>query len=370
MNRVERKYGKKQKTIYCVVPPNLTKQEIKIEINFDLNNFEQPKYGEFSLNGFLNRYLAGSRSLKEARTISRKRLALVSSHIGYIDPLAIDLVLQIERYQKARELIANTSHITLNKILDINRLVEVQNNKSGTIRTIQNWIGGKSPFNTTYVCPPPELIDGLLVDWLAFVNDKSISQEVIAIIGHNQLLSIHPFMDGNGRTGRIFLQSLLEKKYGEIIHPSLYRLHKENDAYIAAIHSTLTVESFSQPLHEYWQESLSWADSTKRKMYKILARGKSMFNNQLALRVLSENARLLIDYLWIQPIICDAGLLKRFGWDFFTSQHVIQELISTNILEVRRLREPEGAVIYDCPLIFDIWRQLDDAIFEIGSIAE
>ena len=359
----ERSYGDKKETIHCLVPPTLSQQLIKLDITFDLNNFKQAQFGEFSLNAFLNRYLAGSRSLKESRSLSRKRLALVTSQIGYIDPEAIDLVTQIQRYQQAREILSTSSLLTLEKLLAVNRLLEAEHKKAGYIRKNQNWIGGKSPLNAYYVCPPPELVENLVTDWLSFVNNSDLTDEVIAIVGHNQLLNIHPFADGNGRTGRVFLQSCLEQKYGDIIHPSLYRLHKQADTYIDAIQSTLRAENFTAPVHDYWQESLSWGDRLKRRMFQILASGQAKLNGRLSMRVLSANGKQLLDYLWQQPIVCEAGLYKHFGWDFFSAQKAIQELININILEARRLRQPQGAIIYDCPLMFAIWQQLDDAIF-------
>ncbi|WDE05969.1 Fic family protein [Thalassomonas viridans] len=360
---VERKHGDKQETIICVIPPTLAEQDIKLEISFDLNNFKQGQFGEFSLNTFLNRYLAGSRSLKESRSVSRKRLALVSSEIGFVDPEAIDLATQMARYQQAREILAANKQLSLQKLLEVNRLLETEHKKAGNIRKNQNWIGGKSPTAAYYVCPPAEQVDHLISDWLDFVNNADQPQDVIAIVGHNQLLNIHPFADGNGRTGRVFLQSRLEQKYGDIIHPSLYRLNKQKDTYIDAIQSTLSPGNFSAPVHGYWQESLSWGDRLKRRMFQILADGQSKLNARLAMRPLSANGKKLLDHLWMQPIVCEKGLFKHFGWDFFSAQTAIQELINCKILEPRRLRQPEGAIIYDCPLMFATWQQLDDAIF-------
>ncbi|WDE11291.1 Fic family protein [Thalassomonas haliotis] len=360
---VERKHGDKQETIMCVIPPTLAEQEIRLEISFDLNNFKQGQYGEFSLNGFLNRYLAGSRSLKESRSVSRKRLALVSSGIGFVDPEAIDLVTQMARYQQAREILAANKQLSRQKLLNVNRLLEAEHKKAGNIRKNQNWIGGKSAATAYYVCPPAERVEALIGDWLDFINNADLAEEVIAIVGHNQLLNIHPFVDGNGRTGRVFLQSRLEQKYGDIIHPSLYRLHKPKDTYVDAIQSSLKPESFNAPIHSYWQESLSWGDRLKRRMYQILADGQGKLNARLAMRALSANGKKLLDHLWVQPIVCEKGLFKHFGWDFFSAQTAIQELINYKILEARRLRQPEGAIIYDCPLMFATWQQLDDAIF-------
>jgi hypothetical protein len=361
-NKVIRKH--KNELIECTIPPTLHDQDFCMDITLDLNNFDQPQFGEFSLNCFLDRYLAGSRSLKEARSISRKRLVLASSNIGYVDPLAIDLINQIKRYQQAKKILRAEKPLSIDDLLCINKLLEAENSKGGTIRANQNWIGGKTPKHAYYVCPPADFVESMMHDWINFINIPQINKETIAILGHNQLLNIHPFVDGNGRAARVFLQATLEKKYGEIIHPSLYRLNVKDDDYIDAIHSTLEVSSFSQPMHHYWHESLQWGDNLKRRMFQILATGKLRLDYLLNMRSLSTNSQALIGHLWSQPIVCEFGLLKHFGWDIYAARSAIEELVDLSVLKVHRLRNPESAIIYDCPIIFEIWHQLDNEMFK------
>lgn len=81
----------------------------------------------------------------------------------------------------------------------------------GVVRTTQNWIGGSdySPVHAAYVPPPPEYVPGLLDDLLAFCNDPGLPPVAKAAIAHAQFESIHPFADGNGRTGRALVQMVL-----------------------------------------------------------------------------------------------------------------------------------------------------------------
>ena len=346
-----------------MIPLSLVDRKINIKANFQLNDFKRSKYGEFCLNTFLNRYLAGNRSLKESRSLSRKRLALVTSHIGYLDPEAVDLVAQMNNYENAKKIFSSTSTISIETLLDANKLVASENIKSGSIREMQNWIGGDTPNKALHVPPPPEYLDELINDWLAFVNCSSLAEEVIAIIGHNQLLSIHPFTDGNGRVARLFLHVLLEKKYGDIIHPILYRIHEEYGEYINAINSTLEEEGLSNNLHDFWNKSLLWGNNLMKKLHEILEVGQSEIFRIISLRPISKDAQILIGHLWSQPIVCELGLFKHFGWNFYTSQSAIKELINANLLFPRKLRQPENAIIYDCPLIFDVWKELDNLIF-------
>lgn len=77
------------------------------------------------------------------------------------------------------------------------------------IRTAQNWIGGSShnPLTAVFVPPPPEQVERLLVDLLAFAESRAMSPLVQAGILHAQFETIHPFADGNGRVGRALIQA-------------------------------------------------------------------------------------------------------------------------------------------------------------------
>ena len=82
------------------------------------------------------------------------------------------------------------------------------------IRTVQNWIGGSSynPCSADFVPPPPEAVAGLLDDLLAFCNDGSLPALMQAAIAHAQFETIHPFVDGNGRTGRVLIHLVLRRR--------------------------------------------------------------------------------------------------------------------------------------------------------------
>ncbi|CAM4062730.1 Fic family protein [Pseudoalteromonas byunsanensis] len=353
-----------KKTVPCTVPPCLQQRDISWDVQYQLNTNNHEAPPAFDLNFFLSRLVAGDKSLKEFRSVSRKRLALVSSKIGYIDPEAQELIEQMHRYSKARDLMLSEPKITLDLLLEVHRLVEAQHRDSGKIRTKPNWVGGESPLNAYYVSPPPEMVPALLNDWLLFVNDQTQTPEVRAIIGHNQLLNIHPFADGNGRTSRLVLHTTLEKKYGELLHPSLYRLHKKFDTYIEAIHDTLCESAFTRAPHHYWHDSVSWCDETKTRILKLLKSTMGVIQSKLVFAIISKNAKDLIDYLWSQPIICEADLMSHFKWDFVQSHQTIKELVDLKLIIPRRLKYPENAIIYESPEIIEVFNRLDSVIFE------
>lgn len=85
---------------------------------------------------------------------------------------------------------------------------------AGKFRDVQNWIGGSAynPLNAVYVPPAPEYIDDLIEDLCDFINSKNISTIVKAAVAHAQLETIHPFADGNGRTGRALIHLILKRE--------------------------------------------------------------------------------------------------------------------------------------------------------------
>jgi Fic family protein len=84
----------------------------------------------------------------------------------------------------------------------------------GRFREQQNWIGGSAynPCSAAFVPPPPEFVEDLIADLCAFCNDDSLPTVAQAAIAHAQFETIHPFVDGNGRTGRALIHLVLRRR--------------------------------------------------------------------------------------------------------------------------------------------------------------
>ncbi len=97
------------------------------------------------------------------------------------------------------------------------------NKQPGQFRTSQNWIGGSRPGNANFVPPPPELLMESLGDLENFLNDETIKLPVLikAALAHVQFETIHPFLDGNGRLGRLLITFILCSE-GVLKEPLLY----------------------------------------------------------------------------------------------------------------------------------------------------
>jgi Fic family protein len=102
----------------------------------------------------------------------------------------------------------------------------------GEVRRSQNWIGGTRPGNAAFVPPPPHLLAALLSDFERAIHDESELPPLLRIgLLHVQFETLHPYLDGNGRLGRL-LVTLLMRHWGLLSRPLLYlslflKLHRQ-----------------------------------------------------------------------------------------------------------------------------------------------
>jgi Fic family protein len=114
-------------------------------------------------------------------------------------------------------------HLSTAPVISVDGLLEVHRrllagtrlaDHAGEVRAVQNWIGGSSfhPCAAAFVPPPPEHVEELLDDLCAFANDDSLPAVAQAAIAHAHFETIHPFSDGNGRTGRALIHVILRRR--------------------------------------------------------------------------------------------------------------------------------------------------------------
>jgi Fic family protein len=104
----------------------------------------------------------------------------------------------------------------------------------GEFRRSQNWIGGSRPGNAVYVPPPPDRIQSCMGDFEKFLHNQPNKTPLLlkAALAHVQFESIHPFLDGNGRLGRLLITLLLCSE-SALSQPMLYlslffKTHRQN----------------------------------------------------------------------------------------------------------------------------------------------
>jgi Fic family protein len=113
--------------------------------------------------------------------------------------------------------IAPGDQVTLDALLNFHRRLMVgsrDKERAGRLRQKQNWIGGSeyNPSSAKFVPPPPEFVPELMSDLCAFCNADDLPAVAQAALAHAQFETIHPFFDGNGRTGRGFIHLVLRRR--------------------------------------------------------------------------------------------------------------------------------------------------------------
>ncbi len=133
------------------------------------------------------------------------------------DITAIEVLNNIEAMIWAVETLSNAPSITVADILSIHRRLLAGTRLEehvGVLRTTQNWIGGSeyNPCSAEFIPPPPEQAQALLEDLCTFCDDDSLPAVAQAAMAHAQFETIHPFVDGNGRTGRALIHVILRRR--------------------------------------------------------------------------------------------------------------------------------------------------------------
>jgi Fic family protein len=133
------------------------------------------------------------------------------------DVTAAEVLGNIEAMASAVQQVTPGDPITIDILLDFHeRLLSGTplETHAGRIRSEQNWIGGSdyNPCSATFIPPPPEYVEDLLEDLCSFCNDDTLPAVAQAAMAHSQFETIHPFVDGNGRTGRALIHFVLRRR--------------------------------------------------------------------------------------------------------------------------------------------------------------
>jgi Fic family protein len=137
---------------------------------------------------------------------------------GHVKDLtAAEVLANIDAMRYALDSARPGEEITLEQLLEVHRWLlsgTWLHEHAGVVRSEQNWIGGSShnPCSAVFVPAPPEHVPELLDDLCAFCNEDSLPAVAQAALAHAQFETIHPFADGNGRTGRALIHLILRRR--------------------------------------------------------------------------------------------------------------------------------------------------------------
>jgi len=157
-------------------------------------------------------------------------------------PTAAELLANIDAMVLAVDEAAEVARFSQAEIIAIHRRLFERGPHAamaGRIRTAQNWIGGNdyNPCGADFVPPPPAEVNQLLTDLCDAINDETLSPLVQAALVHAQFETIHPFGDGNGRTGRALIHVVLRRRglAPHFVPPISVVLAAAKDRYIAGL---------------------------------------------------------------------------------------------------------------------------------------
>lgn len=206
----------------------------------------------------------------------------------------------------------------------------------GEYRTSQNWIGGSRPGNAVYVPPIASEINNCLNDLEKFINNDKINTPDLVKIAmiHYQFESIHPFLDGNGRTGRIIIPLYLLNK-GIITTPCFYisnYIEENKNAYYDFLSRVRTNNDMISWIKFFLEATIETAKTARVKFQNILQFTKEVDQILPTLSVKYENAKKIIDFLYIQPKASRIEIIEKTKIPDSTVNGIINELMRVNLI--------------------------------------
>jgi Fic family protein len=220
------------------------------------------------------------------------------------------------------------------KLMDQARATHFSN--PGEFRTSQNWIGGTRPDNARFVPPPVEEMKRALHDLEHFIHaDDSMLPLIKAALIHAQFETIHPFLDGNGRTGRMLITFYLWKE-GFLEKPVLFLssfFKKHQEVYYERLLGYQKQGIVDEWVEFFLEGVIEVADEAIDIVGKITAlREEDMARVQKLGKRAAESAALILPRLYGQPIVNVAVVQKWTGFTRAGAQTVINRFIEMRIL--------------------------------------
>lgn len=206
----------------------------------------------------------------------------------------------------------------------------------GEFRTSQNWIGGSMPSVAVYVPPPHTEIAECLSDFEAFINNDEIDTPDLIKIAmlHYQFESIHPFLDGNGRIGRLLVPLYIQSK-GMLQKSCLYisdYIERHKETYYDLLTRVRTNNDMIGWIKFFLEAIIETSKTAKEKFRNVLVLTMEMDELIVRLPVRPENAKKVLDILYNEPIVSRKRIIEQTGIKFTTLVGVIKAFQERGIL--------------------------------------
>lgn len=286
---------------------------------------------------------------KEATTSSRiegtqTNIEDALQKIEYIDPDKRDDWVEVHNYINAM----NEAIASLDKLPVSGRLlknahktllqgVRGKHKLPGEFRNSQNWIGGSSLNDAVFIPPHHSDVLALIADLEHFLNDESypIPHLIKIAIAHYQFETIHPFLDGNGRTGRLLITLYLVSK-GLLVRPTLYLsdfFEKHKSLYYDNLTRVRTHNDLTQWV-KFFLEGVQQTSGDSIKTFKaIIALRHKYESNILSLGRKANIAQKFLQYLYKKPVTDGQDVAQALSINITTALRLIEDFIRLGILQ-------------------------------------
>ncbi len=206
----------------------------------------------------------------------------------------------------------------------------------GEFRHSQNWIGGSSLADAAFIPPHHEDLPELLTDLETFWHNRSIHVPhlVRCALSHYQFETIHPFLDGNGRIGRLLI-TLYLVSHGLLNKPSLYlsaHLEKHRGAYYDALTRVRESNDIGSWVRFFLQAMTETAESGKQTFKSILALRQEIDAQVITLGKRAENVHSLLLRLYKEPVISVNQASDCLGIKYYSANQLVGTMVELGIL--------------------------------------
>nr|WP_207956082.1 Fic family protein [Rubrobacter marinus] len=220
----------------------------------------------------------------------------------------------------------------------------------GEFRRSQNWIGGTRPGNAQFVPPPPQLVEDCMASLERAIHaaDDGLPALVKAALAHAQFETIHPFLDGNGRVGRLLI-SLMLFDAGVLGQPLLYLSYyfKQHRAEYYRLLDTVRAEGDWESWLDFFLEGVaSTAGAAVDTAHRLLALFRDDAARVQTLGRAAANALRVFDALRDRPLATLNDLTERTGASYPTVSRAVDALENLGIVREITGRKRERVFAY------------------------
>lgn len=215
--------------------------------------------------------------------------------------------------------------------------VRGEHKQPGEFRTSQNWIGGSSLKDAVFIPPHPDNVPELMGELEKFWHNDMITVPhlVRLAISHYQFETIHPFLDGNGRIGRLLIPLYLVS-HGLLAKPSLYLsdfFERNRASYYDALMRVRVANDLIHWVRFFLQGITETATKGRDVFRQILALRNELEPLLMTLGKRAPNARQTLNFLYQQPVVTAADLEKALGVTHPTANALLKDFIRLGILQ-------------------------------------